>query len=118
MRRVYLYTAVSTVSIRATRYFWFCREMQLQCNVSPYSLPLVALMSEFTEGYAHERLVVAFVCVGVMCAATFFYLKGRGNMKGNTVSVVAVKLVGAVSVNILVVHWSLQLKLTDEFANM
>ena len=117
MLQTYLYTLVTTVCIRLTRYFWFCRETQLKCNISPYSLPLVSLQSEFTEGYAHERLFVAFSSIIAMTLATYFYLKQRGNLKGGTSSVFVVKLVAVVSIILLILHWSLQLKLTDEMSN-
>lgn len=117
MLKNYLYVLAVMVSLRSTRYFWFCRETQLKCNISPYSLPLVSLLSEFTEGYAHERLFVAYVSIIALTVATYYFVKSRGNMKGNSSAVFVVKLSGSLIVLILVLHWSLQVKLTDEISN-
>ncbi|XP_057302946.1 GPI ethanolamine phosphate transferase 3-like [Hydractinia symbiolongicarpus] len=102
------------LSLRWTKYFWFCREMQLQCNISPYSLPLVSLLSEFTKGYAHERLLLALVAVLLLTGVTFAFIKKRGNLKGFGPSVFIMKYASITCGIAISLHWNLQLVQNDK----
>ena len=104
--------AVLLICIRSTKGFWFCREMQLTCVVSTYSLPLAALITTFTERYAQERLLLAFFSLFSLLVITRWYLKRRGNLNGFSSTVIVMKILAVLCVVFMVLHWILQLALS------
>ena len=76
--------SMALVCLRTTKYFWFCREMQLKCNFSSFVLPLASLLSDFTQGHVSERLFIALASIVCLLIVTSYYLRKNGNLNGNT----------------------------------
>ena len=104
------------ISLRWTKYFWFCREMQLKCNLSTYALPLAFLLSEFSEGLANERILLALFSLTLLCTVTYMFLKSRGNLHGSSAYDFCFRYITLFSAVIIAVHWVLQLVLTHQLS--
>lgn len=109
---------VCLVCLRVTKNFWFCREMQLKCSLSPYALPLVSLLSEFTEGHVTERLLVALVGMVIIVYITRYRLKKDGNLNGERPVSYIGRLIGILLTAMILFHWCLQLMLTDNISKL
>ena len=109
---------LALVCLRTTKYFWFCREMQLKCNFSSYVLPLASLLSNFTQGHVSERLLVAFVSMITLLVVTTYYLRRCGNLNGNTAAAVSIKFGSVVVVVFMLIHWFLQIVITHPISKL
>ena len=106
------------VLLRITKNFWYCREMQLKCSLSSYALPLVSLLSEFTEGQPHERLFVAFFSIFVIVFLTRYYMKKQGNLNAESPVTYIIRIVVVVMMLAILTHWTLQLMLTHKITHL
>ena len=109
---------LALICLRTTKYFWFCREMQLKCNFSSYVLPLASLLSDFTQGHVSERLFIALVSMVCLLVVTTYYLQKNGNLNGNTPAALSVKYLSVAVVIFIVSHWFLQIMITHPISKL
>ncbi|XP_065672440.1 GPI ethanolamine phosphate transferase 3 isoform X2 [Hydra vulgaris] len=109
---------VLLVCIRLTKNFWFCREMQLTCVVSTYSLPLSALITDFTDHYAQERIFLAIASLFSLLLITRWYLQKRGNLYGFSSIAFVMKILAVLCFSFMVLHWIFLLILSHPIASV
>lgn len=110
--------SLAMICLRTTKYFWFCREMQLKCNFSSFVLPLASLLSDFTQGHVSERLFIALVSTVCLLAVTSHYLQKNGNLNGNTPAALSVKYICVLIVIFIISHWFLQIMITHPISKL
>ena len=110
--------SMALVCLRTTKYFWFCREMQLKCNFSSFVLPLASLLSDFTQGHVSERLFIALASIVCLLIVTSYYLRKNGNLNGNTPAALSVKYTSVIIGIFIISHWFLQIMITHPISKL